>query len=258
MLNLEASQRAMQRALLDGDEAIVAEIVTAPPISPRERLKVYGDAYFIRLVEALRANYPKLHWILGDEGFDLMGREFARAHPSTTPSIRWFGRLLPGFLERTEPFADQPILAELARFEWLLSEVFDAADAVAVARSSLAAIDPNRWGEIRLTFHPAVRRTEFVWNTIAAWHAADADRSPADPERAERPTPWLLWRNDLQNYFRSLDANEVLAVDLALSGASFAEICTALTQVMPEADVPLHAATLLAAWTDSGMIAAID
>ena len=58
-------------------------------------------------------------------------RSFIAAHPSVHRSIRWYGSELADFLIDRPPFAEQPILSELARFEWTLAEVFDAADASA-------------------------------------------------------------------------------------------------------------------------------
>ncbi len=39
---------------------------------------------------------------------------------------------------------------------------------------------------------------------VAVWQALSADEEPPDPEWAPRPVPWLLWRQSLKNYFRSM------------------------------------------------------
>jgi len=74
----------------------------------------------------------------------------------------------------------------------------------------------------------------------------------------EHPVPWLLWRQNLQNYFRSTSAEEAAALDSALRGDTFGEICAALRDWRPEEEIPLRAASLLAAWADSGIIVAIN
>src|SRR5277367_5751517 len=157
MPHLRALQRDLQRHLLGVDHTIVEAIVDAPPLPTLERLGIYRNAYRVRLIEALDATYPVLHAVLGDEVFSALGEEFVAAHPSVHRSIRWYGRELADFLGQHPPYAEQPILAELALLEWTLSEVFDAADAPPKPRSAFSAIDAAAWSELRFEFHPSLR-----------------------------------------------------------------------------------------------------
>jgi hypothetical protein len=251
-------QRDLQSHLLGADDAIVEAIVDAPPLPTLERLGIYGNAYRVRLIEALDDTYPVLHAVLGDEVFAALGEEFVAAHPSVHRSIRWYGGELAEFLRRHPPFAEQPIFAELALLEWTLAEVFDAADANPKPRAALSAIDPSLWSELHFEFHPSLRRLDLKWNTTAVWQAMSHEETPPEPECAEDPVPLLLWRQDLQNYFRSMPADEAAALESALRGESFGEICAALAEWLPEEEIPLRAAGLLGLWADSGIIVAID
>jgi hypothetical protein len=247
-------QRNFQAHLLMGDDAILESVVDAPPLPPAERVKVYRNAYRVRLSDALKDTYPVLFKILGDEVFDSLGRAFINAHPSVHRSIRWYGRELADLLAQRPPYADQPILAEVARFEWTLSEVFDAADAAPMAREALQAVDPDSWNQLGFVFHPSVRLLDLNWNTVAVWQAMSRDEDPPQPAMAEAPIPWLLWRRELTNRFRSLDAAEKASLEAGLSGMRFGELCAVLRQWLPEEEIPLRAATLIGTWTDSGML----
>jgi|HubBroStandDraft_1064217.scaffolds.fasta_scaffold05499_6 hypothetical protein len=255
---LRELQRDLQSHLLGADDAIVKAIVDAPPLPTLERLGIYRNAYRVRLIEALDDTYPVLHAVLGDEDFAALGEEFVAAHPSAHRSIRWYGGELAEFLRRQAPYAGQPIFAELALLEWTLAEVFDAADANPKPRAALSAIDPSAWSELHLEFHPSLRRLDLKWNTTAVWQAMSREEPPPDPECAEYPVPWLLWRQDLQNYFRSMPGDEAAALESALRGENFGEICAALAEWLPEEEIPLRAAGLLGLWADSGIIVAID
>ena len=250
-------QHELQRDLLGEKSAIVDAIVEAPPLPVQARLGIYRHAYRARLIEALDEQYPVLHWLLGDETFESLGTQFVATHPSAHRSIRWYGRELADFVEATGPFADQPLLAEMARFEWMLSEVFDAADACVVDRAALQAIDPAHWAALRFGFHPSLRRLELAWNTVAVWQAGSAKRDAPAPERSCERVPWLLWRRNFKTYFRSLDAIERAALDAASAGGTFTQICESLAARVPEADVPLRAATLVALWADGGILASL-
>jgi hypothetical protein len=257
MQTLRHLQHALQQHLLGEPSRIAEAIADAPPLPVAERLGIYRNAYRVRLIDALGETYPVLHAVLGDEDFAALGEEFIAATPSVHRSLRWYGAELAEFLKQQSPFAEQPIFAELALLEWTLAEVFDAADAACVTRAAFAAIDAAQWSELSFAFHPSLRRLRLQWNTVPVWRAMSRDEAPPDPICAETSMPWLLWRQNLQNYFRSMSADEAAALDAALLGKSFGEICQALAERLPPDQIPLRAASLLSAWADSGLITGI-
>src|ERR1700722_6100401 len=114
-MRLRQLQQDLQSHVLRGDAAIAEAIVDAPPLPTLERLGIYRNGYRVRLIEALDDTYPKLHAVLGDEIFLALGEEFVAAHPSVHRSIRWYGGEIAQFLRHRSPYAEQPILAELAQ-----------------------------------------------------------------------------------------------------------------------------------------------
>jgi hypothetical protein len=262
-MQLRDLQRSLQRYLLGGmgeggcAGELAAAIAETPPLSVQARLGIYRHAYTARLIEALAETYPMLQRLLGEEQFEHLCTRFIDAHPSRHRSIRWYGRELAGFLALTRPFEEQPMLAELARLEWTLSEVFDAADAGTIDRAALASVEPARWAELGFRFHPSLRRLDLECNSVSVWQALEEGTDPGDAERASQPVPWLLWRRQFKNYFRSMDAAERAALDAATAGRSFAEICEILAAFVPEAEIPLRAAMLASSWADSGIIASL-
>jgi hypothetical protein len=256
-LALGQLQRELQRELLGEESAIGAAIVDAPPLPTDARLAIYRNAYRTRLIEALRDTHPVLHQLLGDDAFTALGERFIAAHPSVHRSIRWYGRELADFIGRCDPFAEQPVLSEVARFEWTLAEVFDAPDADPIGRAALANVGPDDWARLEFRFHPSLRRLAFGWNTVAVWKAMNGGSDPPAPEQSAVSVEWLLWRRDLENYFRSMDAAESAALEAAIGSSTFAEICLALTSHLAEDEVPLRAASLVGSWVDSGIIVGI-
>jgi hypothetical protein len=247
-------QRELQRHLLGEESGVTAAIVDAPPLPAVERLAIYRNAYQVRLIDALHEIYPVLHGLLGDEAWVELGQAYVAAHPSVFRSIRWYGRELADYLAASAPYSEAPILSEVALLEWTLAEVFDATDALPLPRSALSAIEPTAWSTLTLEFHPSLRRLAFSWNTAAVWKAMSQDETPPQPEMARTPMPWLLWRQNLQNYFRSMNAVESAALDAALRGRNFAQVCEDLGALLPQEEIPAAAASLLGTWADSGII----
>jgi hypothetical protein len=239
-------QRDLQRHVLDGDAAIADAVIGTAAVPAATRLAVYSNAYRARLAEALADNMPHLREFLGEEAFDAVAARYIHAHPSQLASIRWFGDRLAQELERSH--AEQPWVAELARWEWALAASFDAQDAATVGIEALAAVAPGDWGELRLEFHPSLQQLELQTNAQALFKALSEQQPAPEPAILERPQPWLLWRQDLKTQYRSLEPAETAALAVVRSDGTFGEMCEALCEWHEPEDVPLVAAGILKRW----------
>ena len=81
---------------------------------------------------------------------------------------------------------------------------------------------------------------------------ADGERPAAS--LAAAPVPWLLWRQELTTYFRSLGTTEASVLDAARSGWPFGELCELLCDELGDEQAPREAATLLRSWIASAGI----
>jgi len=229
-------------------------VVDTASVSADVRLKIYADAYRLRLVDALADNYPVLHALLGDDAFEELGARYLNAQPSQHFSIRHFGHRLTEFVAAHTPYAQQPVLSDLANFEWALRDVFDAADAPALAPEGLAALAPELWPELRFELHPTVRRLNLTWNAPAIWKAIDEQHDPPGPQANKHLTAWLLWRHDLKIYFRSLEVDEAWAIDALRRNTTFADLCAGLCEWVDESHAALHAARFVQRWLTDGIL----
>ena len=222
--------------------------------SKQTQLEIYGNAYVIRLVEALRSNYPALHQLLGDHDFDAMGRVYLDQHPPTHASIRWFGDSLALFLELRPPYDGLPVLSELARFEWALRHTIDAADAEVITVESLQTIAPEHWGELHFVLHPSASIMALQWNTPQLWQALSGEQEPPAPEKSAMT--WILHRQpDLVSAWRSASDLELVALDCMSGGGNFSDICEVVAQMLPDdSKCALRSAELLRLWVEQGLI----
>lgn len=258
MTSLPDLQAQFQSFLLGRGRDIERLTVGSERLPARDRLAVYADAYRLRLLEVLGDDFPGLHGMIGDEAFESLGAAYIDAYPSDHPSVRWFGRRLAAFLRETEPYRDQPLLAEMADFEWAQGEVMDAADSPALCVADLGAVPPESWPQMRIVFQAALRRLDLGWNVPTLWQAVsdDSDTPPA-PERFDPPVAWLLWRKDLQVHWRSLDGDEACAIDAARDGLTFGAICEGLFSRAHDDQVPVRAAGFLKQWVVDGLVARV-
>lgn len=220
------------------------------------RVGIYADAYRLRLVEALAQAYPVLRAQLGERGFDRLGHAYLDANPSQRPSIRWFGDRLATFLSSSEPWSKLVALAELASFEWAQGIVFDAGDEAALGIEALAALPPQRWGQLQLQPIVALRRLDLASNAPERVSAHNHRRPAPSPSRARKPRSWIVWRDaTLDVRWRSMAADEAAAWDALAAGECFGRICARLCDFVPAEAAPLRAASLLKRWLSDGLIA---
>ena len=86
------------------------------------------------------------------------------------------------------------------------------------------------------------------------WKALDKKEQPEPPLKNEFPVGWVLWRRELNSYFRSMSVEEAWAIDAMRSGNTFAEICSGLCEWIDELQVAQHAAGMLKSWIAEGII----
>jgi hypothetical protein len=253
VIGLRELQREVQAYVLGEHERVAQRVAGSAAGSARQRLEVYAHAVHMRFEEVLAEEFPGVHALLGDAAFARLARDYAAAHPSCNPSIRWFGRHLPRFLGAAAPWTEQPVLAQMACFEWARSEMIDAADSTVVRIADIAAIPPQDWAAMRPRAVPALRRVLLEYN-VPAMRSALERGEPPPALRAQAPRNWLIWRKGLAIHWRSIEADEAWALDACAREASFAELCAGLCDFTGEAEAPLRAATLLKQWASDEVL----
>lgn len=252
--------------LVDWQQGLAAAVLartpsTASPFGARG-VAVYHEAYRLRLLEVLEADFPVLARSIGAEAFRTLGYTYIQSHRSTHFSVRWYGHAFARHVLRHAARGQRRVLAEIAHLEWLLGEAFDAADAAPVGPETLGGLAPAAWPGARLCFHPAVRVLRLHASTLAFWQWARDDGTPGSKPRlsstvGEARSTLVLWRSDLLVRYRVLDAIEAQVLRHALSGADFATICEALAMQHAAAELPGLIARLFASWLASGLVSEV-
>ncbi|MFA5983031.1 MAG: DNA-binding domain-containing protein [Methylococcaceae bacterium] len=256
-LTLQELQKSFQSAVFKLEAEVPSFIINTAQASAKERFKVYTDAYRLRLIEALLSDYPALLDSLGDAGFDTMARAYIDESPSDQYSIRWFGRNLALFLQQTPPYKTQGGLAELAAFEWALSEAFDALETALVDFSHLAAIEVSTWPGLKLQFHPSLRQLAFEFNIPEVWEASNQKQALPAVTKNDQLQDWIIWRHQLKLLFRLLPEHEAICLKAFMAGNSFSQVCTELCQSLDEDQVVVNVAGFLQAWLRDGWVAEV-
>lgn len=168
-----------------------------------ERLQVYGNAYYARLIECLQDEYPALRHALGDETFDAFAMAYLQNCPPRSYTLSQLGADFPSFLRETRPL-DLPLdsawpefLVDLATLERTYSEVFDAPGPERQPRlrsADLFAIPLEAWPETRLIPAEGLRLLELRFPVHIYATSVRHKESPTIPPAA--PTYLAILRQD--------------------------------------------------------------
>jgi hypothetical protein len=128
-----ASESARRHIDISGDD--LEQVLTrSNSLTAAGRLAIYSHAYFSRLQECLRAEFPALLHALDEKLFNFFTFEYLKHYPSRSYTLNQLGENFPRYLAETRPDGDAPpnereswpdFIIELATLERAFSTVFD-------------------------------------------------------------------------------------------------------------------------------------
>jgi len=254
MSELARLQEQFQAYLLHADTQIEDMIIGTDDAPVALRLMIYGNAYKARLLEALESTYSILKTYLGDDDFNQLGNEYIDTYPSTYRSIRWFGDRFPEFLISHSHYGDYPFISELAKIEWTMALVFDAADDAILIPNDLHTLPHHDWPHLQIHFHSSLQLINVSWNVFEIWQSISDELDPPEPVCSSSPVTWVLWRKDLLNHYSSLTTDEAQAMNIVIQHGTFGMICEGLCHWHDDQSAVTRAASLLKGWINAGMV----
>jgi Putative DNA-binding domain len=252
-VRLAELQNLLARAIADPSTVepglLQASIAARAPLDAVARADIYAEMYRFRLADALRADFPRLARLIGDDFLEL-ANVYARHHPSASSDISRFGRHLADFLAKHPgPRGDE---ADLARLEWALAEAFVASDAEPVTKESLGRLGEKATAA-RFRFVPALRTLVLGHDVLPLWEQLEEADEP--PEADAREVRVAVWRKGFQVLHRAMTAEEAEALKRARDGATLALVCEAFSET---ADAQSEAFRTLGGWFSDGWVAYVE
>ena len=217
--------------------------------APVERLSVYAGGYLARTRESLAEVYEAVRFVLGEQAFTELAHAYAARHPSHDYNLSFAGRALPEFLAGAPVNRRLPFLPDLARLEWLVCQAFHAFEQPPLAPARLAAVPPDVWGRLQLSFQPAVGLAASAWPIRDIWTARRQPRETVNLEVAGRAQRVLVFRQGFEVRCELLDEPEFRLLTGLLAGRSLGDVCLTLSRTEPSAVTPWFAR-----WMSRGII----
>jgi hypothetical protein len=207
------SSKAQQNIVLNRDE--LEKVVTrSNKLGAADRLSVYANAYYARLIECLGECFPVLKKAVGEDVFNGFAFGYLQEFPSRSYTLNHIGDDFADYLDRTRPDrANEPgpegieeetesqddrpaanwpdFLIDLARLEWAIGQVFDGPGIETLdilTPDKLKQMAPESWPDAKLIPAPSLVLMTFRYPVNACFTAVmNADEGeevelPHEPE----------------------------------------------------------------------------
>jgi len=192
-------------------------------VSAIDRVEIYANMYFYRLLEVLKEDYPATSAVLGEINFHNLVTGYLIDYPPTEPSVFWAGRYLPDYLRDHPLAAEFPFAPDLAMVERKIIEIFCAADATLLDVDTMRAIPAERWPSLRMKLAPAAALLDERWKVGDILRAVEAGRGWERPVHGA--LKMLIWRSKSRVHHRELEKTEAAALQRLQRGATFGRVC---------------------------------
>lgn len=166
---LRERQRNFAAALLDPNMPVPHGLVGPDRELSEKRFNVYRNNVVVGLVETLKAAFPAVLRIVGDEFFAAMARVYVALEPPRSPIMLDYGETFPDFIGTFEPAKSVPYLPDVARLERAWLEAYHAAEATPADAALLATIDSRILPQVGFTLHPSVRVVRSSFPAVQIW-----------------------------------------------------------------------------------------
>ena len=209
-------------------------------------LSVHRNTVYKALIDALRANYPTVERLVGEEWFAASAYAFLAENLPEEPSLSAFGAAYPDFLAALPAAAELPYLPGVARLDRFWTEAHIAADADVLSPEALAGIPSNSLFDLKLRLHPSARLGWFAEPSPSIWRL---NRPPAPaPERLD--LDWLaegalIARPRGEVAMLILDASGFAFLGKCLAGATVGQAATAALEINSAADLKTRIAQFI-------------
>ncbi len=175
---MDALEAEFAAALLAAERPPPAGLRVPPGADVAHRFGIYRNNVVAGLVNALGERFPVAKRLVGDEFFAVMARTYVVENPPRSPLLFRYGDSFSGFIDRFEPAATVPFLADIARLEFLRGEAYHAADREPLAPSALKALSAAELPSVGLQLHPSARFMQSRHPVVSIWQAHQGGSHP--------------------------------------------------------------------------------
>ncbi len=240
------------------DSLAVSQMVGRGSLSGVERLAVYNQQYWFRLLTVMQEEYPLLERIVGVREFNKLVTDYLGAHPSKSPSLR---HLSDGFVDFLASDAagvyGTKMNIQTARLEYLYIHAFDAEELAPLTFATIEQAEEVMSNPLR--FQPHLGFCQCDWALVEARRTVRKNSEIKSIIPEENTEHWAVFRGKNGVSSHQLSQLQWPLIQALSGGQPFAEACETVAATMERDDLEEFSSEIqswFATWAAMGWFAA--
>lgn len=229
-------------------------LAPSPTLRPHQRIQIYNQQYWWRLINTLHINFPLVTRLFGRLAFnEQIAIPYLIQYPPNHWSLSAIGERLPSWVLEFYHEPDQTLVHHAASLDWAFTATFIAPQLPKLDLVSLTRDNPKQLMNSQLYLQPHIHLFAWEYDVISFRHSflqEDADYwiEHRFPELAKEKTyRFVLYRNTKNNTaWREVSEGESLLLECFKKGSTMASACEFLEK--QDASIFEEAATHLQEW----------
>jgi len=221
-----------------------------------ERMEIYSNMYFARIVEILQEDYPAIYSIIGAKKFHSLCVDYLQKHPSKYYDLALVSQHMPAFIQEHPINKDMSYLSDLSKIEWHKLEVLYEANANPCHLDELKKINPEKWGELEFQTIPALRMHSYKWDLMTFWTKFLENSQPPSAEliqSIEEEQNMIIWRKNFNANYLCVAKQEKELLTKLKQKTKFEDICDLISEQTNDDPTQLAGSYLLK-WLENELI----
>jgi hypothetical protein len=202
-------QKEFWAALTHSDVAVLTSISNDGKLKPPERIDIYRTNVRTLHVSVLMSVFPVCGKILGTDYFKQAAKKYFKENPSRSVDLNQYGHEFPIFLKRLiaqrPELADFQYLADLARLEWQIQEVYFSADNVKLNMVEFQNACGKKAGEMNFSLQASVSILDSQYPIAELWEMHQSDDAEDESMLASEHEFLCVFRNEYQVSLRKIN-----------------------------------------------------
>jgi len=270
---LDVVERWMQAVIVhpgDVQEALASEEVSrempsvrledlvkpSGTLTAQERIGIYHEMYLLRMEEALATDYPVTKYLLGEEAFWALVKDYLQRYPSRSYTLNRLRDHLPQFYLDEPERAGAAFLHDLTSAELALAQAYEEAESPVLAAEAVLSVPAAAWPQARLVPVASLRLLALRHPVLPHMEACRLGLPCPKPKRGGS---WLaVWRKDYTVYRRELSRTEHRLLQLLAGGLPLGQALAEVAASLNGSDGPKRIHAWFRAFVAEGLFSRIE
>jgi hypothetical protein len=229
--SLQNFQVDFAQAIITGEEpaTLLKEIIPAGTLPDGSAaLAVHRDGYYFRLTEALGETFEGCWYLLGDDDFFTLCRDYIEKNPSGSYNLSNYGEEFPLFISQHHFASEHPYLLDVARLDWAFMEIFHAPTHQPISLNILQQLSVEQLESSKVIFGSAVNLLTLDYSVLPLWKSRtlelldDTDKDTLEPNQIINHL--LLYKMEEQIYINQITSAQFNTLSLLMVGRMPGEV----------------------------------